>query len=102
MHGLAIGIVAAFHLIGPDGAGVIDQHVDRAGRYRLMRDRRTQPVAVFDREALRLEPLPDQAGEDVLLGKALRPDDDAVVAPVAELDGKRTKNAQQDRRQPAD
>ena len=94
-HGVAIGRVAPLHLVGPDRAGVIDQHVDRAVGDCLVCDCRTEPVAIIDRIAGCFELLPDQSREDILFGEALGPDHDAIVRAVAELNRKRGDDPQQ-------
>ena len=71
--------VAALHLVGPDRAGIIDIDVDRVGLERAEHHRRTEPVAILHVVARALEPMPDDAREDILLAEILRADRDRIA-----------------------
>ena len=65
-HRVAVGIVAALHLVGPDRSCVIHHDVDGAGGNGAMRDRRTQAVPIRDPISVRFQPLTDKTSKDIL------------------------------------
>ena len=67
-----------------------------------MHHRAAQPVAIFDAVARCLQPRTDQPGEDILLGKALRPDHDGIALSILRAQCPRTRSyAEQRDTQPA-
>src|SRR6185312_15653138 len=61
--------VTVVHLVGPEGAGVVNISVDIAGGQRLEDDRGTEPITPLGGKTICGQTLLHQRAQDVLLGE---------------------------------
>ena len=66
--------IVAPHLVGPDRAGVVDIDVDLARAQRIENDGGAKALAGRGRKAGVAQALPDQGGQNILLGERLGAD----------------------------